>query len=410
MRIGPLLSLLFCACAAAGAPTVDPPPPPAAAPQERAPEPVLTLAESLVSPTGEVVATLTAPPFYPPGQQRGEVIRAAHLWSLRTGEPLRRIGGREYPVSGMSFSPDGRLLATGSFGQGAALWEVRSGRLIRALSGDTLAAWVRFGPRGEQVLLESGAVRIVDPATGEVLRQLELRSFQPVFSPDGRLLAGPHRGRAGIWHIAGDSLLRVIGPEIAPGRLHGPSTRQVEFSPDGRRLLLTGYGVGPSEWNVETGAEAAAWYHLPRSTWDDIVGEHGRYSPTGDYLLVRIEGGTDAWLWEAGRAEPTALDEAPRRMFASDAVMIHTAFSPDERYLITTHEDASTRLWCVATGQELFRRFLLGDGGWLVLAPDGIYDGDAASVARIGEVAELVGATPTRHAAGLVERRRCDER
>lgn len=389
-----VLSLSLGACG--GLPRADSAPPIAVE--------VLTVERSAVSPAGEVVATLSAPPLGLAGEPGRDVVRAVHLWSLRTGEPLRRIGGSEHPVREMDFSPDGRLLATAGHSTPAALWEVGTGRRVRDLSADTLTGWVRYGPRGEQVLLEGQEMRIVDPVTGKVLHRPGLRTFQPAFSPDGRLLAGPYRYRAGVWDIAGDSLLRVVGPEIDTRGVHHPSTQWVEFSPDGRRLLLTGFGVGPSEWDVATGEVLVEWYHLPPATSDDIVAELGRYSPRGGYVLTHIETGTDAWLWDAGRHRSTQAGESPRVAFRSDAVMLDAAFSPDERHLLTTHWDASTRVWCVATGEELFRRYLLGGGGWLAVAPDGHYEGDAATLARVREVAEIAGAQLTGREEGLVGR------
>ena len=388
------LSLGLCACG--GNPRAGAAPP--------APLEVLTAARSEVSPAGEVVATLSAPPFRLAGEPGRDVPRAVHLWNLRTGEPLRRIGGPEYPVWEMDFSPDGLLLATAARGGRPALWEAGTGRRVRALSPDTLVSWVRYGTRGGQVLLDGEETRIVDPESGEVLHRPGLRTFQPEFSPDGRLLAGPYQHLAGLWDLAGDSLLRVVGPEIDTRGVHHPSTQQVEFSPDGKRLLLTGFGVGPSEWDAATGEVIVEWYHLPPATSDDIVAELARYSPRGSYVLTRIETGTDAWLWDAGRDRPTGSEEPPRVAFRSDAVMLDAAFSPDERYLLTTHEDASTRVWCVSTGQELFRRYLLAGGGWLAVAAGGRWDGDAATRARIREVGELAGVQPAIYEEGLVGR------
>lgn len=391
-----LCGALVLAAALAGCATV-------AASQGDEPAEVLPVERSAVSPAGEVVGTLSAPPFLLAGEPGDDVVRAVHLWSLRTGEPLGRIGGGEHPVWEMDFSPDGQWVATAGYGVGAALWEVSTRRRVRGLSADTLTGWVRYGPRGEQVLLDGRETRIVDPRTGRVLHRPGLRVFQPVLSPDGRLLAGPYRHRAGIWDVAGDSLLRVVGPEVDVRRLHQPSTLRAEFSPDGRRLLLSGYGIGPSEWDVATGEVVMAWYGHPRPTLDEIVAEFGHYSPRGGYVLTRTETGTDAWLWDVGRDRPPAPEEAPRVVFRGDAVMMDAAFSPDERLLLTTHEDASTRVWCVATGRELFRRYLVGGDGWLAVAPDGRYDADAATRARIAEVAELVRARLTVREAGLVE-------
>ena len=53
-------------------------------------------------------------------------------------------------VNSVSFSPDGRTLASGSYDDTIRLWEVSTGRHLRTLTGHTsLVFSVSFSPDGQ---------------------------------------------------------------------------------------------------------------------------------------------------------------------------------------------------------------------------------------------------------------------
>jgi WD40 repeat protein len=110
----------------------------------------------------------------------------------------------------VAFSPDGRLLASGSYDYDTIkLWEVASGREVRTLSGHTNdVTSVAFSPDGRLLASGSGDTRsscgmwpqaascAPSPATPTDVNSV-------AFSPDGRLLAsGSVDNTIKLWDIS----------------------------------------------------------------------------------------------------------------------------------------------------------------------------------------------------------------
>jgi eukaryotic-like serine/threonine-protein kinase len=155
-----------------------------------------------VSPDGRWVVT---------GSQHGN---GAKVWDTRTGQLKKELLSQEDWVR-VGFSPDGRWLATR--GNGLRLWTVGSWQEGPSLGGIPGAAFA-FSPVEKLLATETGygVLRLVDPDTGREYARLEdpdqVRAAWICFSPDGTRLLTAGAG-AGAWIRVWD--LRAIRRQLA---------------------------------------------------------------------------------------------------------------------------------------------------------------------------------------------------
>jgi len=169
---------------------------------------------------------------------------------------LKTLKGHRGAVGTVCFSPDGKLLASGSFDETVKIWQVREGALLQTLEGHSGSAKaISFSPDGE--LLASGSVEKTTQwlvSDGGFTRRLEgqikiwrVRDGAPLqtlkghsdpissvfFSPDGELLAsGSWDKTIKLWRVSDGKLLRTLEG-------HSDWINSLSFSPNGE-LLASG--------------------------------------------------------------------------------------------------------------------------------------------------------------------------
>src|SRR6266508_2113867 len=267
------------------------------------------------------------------------------LWDIATHRPIGLpLSGHLSRVRSVGFSREGKTLASGSEDKTIILWDVATHRPFGApLQGHT--DWVRsvaFSPDGKTLASSSDKTIILwNVATHQPLG-LPLTDYTSVvnsvaFSPDGRLLASDGNDKTiMLWDVP------THHPFGAPLQGHTDWVRSVAFSPDGKTLASSSKDQTVRLWDVATGQPLG----LPLAGHADVVWSVA-FSPDGKSLASGA-GDKTIIMWD--------LATDPLRgpsLTGHTGWMTSAAFSPDGKTLASGSYDRTAMLWDVATRQPL---------------------------------------------------------
>ncbi|HVG61562.1 MAG TPA: protein kinase, partial [Hyalangium sp.] len=300
--------------------------------------------------------------------------RTVRLWEARSGG-MRLLGSHDDEVWRAAFSPDGRWLATTGKDRTLRLWRVEGGE-PQVLQGHSAPIFgVVFSPDGQRVFTSSldGEVWRWDLPGGKGLRLGKHEGWVASLdsSPDSQWLVtvGKDDKTVRLWDVdKGES--QVLGT-------HPAQPYQVTFSPDGK-LIATGCADGKVRlWETATGKLRVFEGHTGRT-------QSVAFSPDGTKLASRSHDGT-VRLWELATG-------AVRIFEGSKEPPAPLAFSKDGRWVATGGRDRLAWLWDVNTGQGRALRGAEDAVTSLAFAPDG----QRLAVASVDGVTRLypVGANP----------------
>jgi hypothetical protein len=298
-----------------------------------------TLKAALADPGSKYVYGVTFSPD-------GKLVAAAdgngssYLWNVATGKITATL--KDPDSSGVSvdaFSPDGSALSAADGNGSAYQWSTSTWKLASTFTDPSSKGMIAssFSPGGGLLATAdlNGTAYLWNLSTGKMAGGYADQSSTGVnfvaFSPDGTLLAAADQdGSSYLWNVASGQVSEIIPDPNSKGVI------SVQFSPDGK-LLLAGDGNGSSYlWNVSTGRLVFAWADPHSKGVDDAA-----FSPNGDLVATADRNG-HAYLWDVSTGQFLATLTDPRSKGLFDA-----SFGPDGSVLAVADGNGHVYLWSV---------------------------------------------------------------
>ncbi|ADD42610.1 WD40 repeat domain-containing protein [Stackebrandtia nassauensis] len=248
-------------------------------------------------------------------------------------------------LNALTFSPDGKLLATGSgYSRNTQLWDVDTGEQVAELKGTSPCAQ-EFSPDGKLLATggcagEETGVQLWDVRTEDKIATITKNDSEDLaFSPDGKTLAtignNPHDGLR-LWEVStGDEIMHLDMEDAI----------DFTFSPDSATFAVT-----PSRADLDDPFRAELWDMRSGDKISSFTVNGGTvtYSPDGKTLITASCGGTVS-RWEVRTGDKV---DSHRLVDCFDL-----SFSSDSKVLAIVNlefeEPPGTTLWSVETGDRL---------------------------------------------------------
>jgi len=333
------------------------------------------------SPDGRWVATVS----YGAAQ-----IRDATTWEAK-GKPLIH----ESRINSALFSPDSRRIVTASGDFNAAVWDVASGERLLRLPHAMNVQHASFSPDGLRIFSRDIANqgRLWESATGKMVGQafpIEKGDGATSFSPDGRSLLSYSRKEI-VPRDTGTTL------PLAEPLATGDVPTRARFLSDGRRFVTTTMNGSTRLWDARPTAFA------PSIFLEKLEMFQGSLSPDGTKLAIAVKSNWGR-IWDLTTGEPIGP-----YFTHQTADIASLRWSPDSRLLLTVGTDRTARFLDGSTalpkGEQLRHTGPLTygefspDGRWVVTASED-------KTARIWNASNRQAVSPPLRHQGIVRRAR----
>lgn len=340
------------------------------------------------------------------------------VWSLQTKKQVQKISPNKRPVTAVAFSPNGSKtllginglvkiwnnhtgkfegilkgyksedgvelnsiavlpdnsgLLTGHQGRSVQLWSLKTRQLMHTFMNDKRGKSIQISPDGSKMLVGSwsSVFELWDLKTKQSIFKDSLKTKYPawdrtkaVFSPDGsKILTHAFGDRLGMWSVKDQQLLHIF-------HFSKNNVEMANFSPDGSQILAFSQRDTLKIWDTKT--FKLVKQRRPRR--EIIQTSHVPTTQKDEWLIGTQAGKLIMW--------DIAQDKTKEFMGRHNGAIYALALSPKENKVLTGSQDGSAKIWDVKNGKLLgtIHANFENENTWLIVTPDGRYDGNQAGM------------------------------
>jgi len=283
-------------------------------------------------------------------------------------------------INSVCFSPDGKLLASGSDNNTIKLWDIKDGALIRTFKGETdFVISLSFSPDSKRIASETpyGTINLWDIKKGnliEVYPDWDWQGFHGyLFSRHPKLgrpyfVTDKYEKSFKLWDIKDAAFIRTFVNNVVYIYL-------VSFSSSGNRVAYKSIFNKFSIWNVKDGSLIMTFNGHSKNV------NSLSFSPDDNYI---VSGGDDnnVKLWNVN-------DGTLIRTFKGHTDSVNSVcFSPDGSRIASGSSDNTIRIWDTTNENNAYIFVSFPDNEWFVFQAGQPYynsskHGDALAAVRL---------------------------
>jgi WD40 repeat protein len=283
------------------------------------------------------------------------------LWNAKTNTIIKDLFGHPGQIWALSFSPDGKTLASGDWQTGTLItWDSTTGNIIHTMSEYYKGIYrIVFSPDSKTILTTSANVNFAnyimlwDAVSGKSIKKVSCIGIcgAAAFSPDSKFI---------VTAIHNIDLYDGINGKYVRTFAKAPSNiiQDIAFTPDGKIIASIDDWQNIFLWDFATGKMISSFTpesHAPQYNsmerhidMPDSIGLRIAFSPDGKILATGFNYGSFV-LWDVETTQPIFVYINPDwEWLATNATvggLLQLIFSPDGTMLASAIQDETITIW-----------------------------------------------------------------